>query len=73
MQFRGILIVYVFCISSNSKAKMEFETKVVACEDIQEIKKSRVQLKVAMSLQVQLYFRQHPFLKDSVLRLPFSE
>ena len=53
---------------------MEFETKVVACEDIQEIKKSsRVQLKVAMSLQVQLYFRQHPFLKDSVLRLPFSE
>ena len=44
MQFRGILIVYVFYISSNSKAKMEFETKVVACEDIQEIKKSRVQL-----------------------------
>ena len=44
VQFRGILIAYVFCISSNSKAKMEFETKVVACEDIQEIKKSRAHL-----------------------------
>ena len=40
------------------------ETKVVTWEDFQEIKKSRLQLKVAMSLQVQLYLRQHPFLKE---------